>query len=102
MPNSEEFTNAELARGQQTIMETLGQMKEEASNQHHRLRNDLAPLLASTARNEERLKGQAKDITRIDKELEDVRADHKWLLRAIIGAYGAIALAVVGVLLGRV
>lgn len=95
------FTLEELARGQTGIADQLHEMREEHSKQHHRLRNDLAPLVAQVGRNEERIHSQGREIGALSKRTERIEDDYKWLLRAIIGAYGAIAVAVVGLLLTR-
>lgn len=109
MPDSQ-VTLGELARAQTAMVQQLHEMREEFTNQHHRLRNDFAPLLRAVATVEERSMAQAREIEDVKEAIRDdikpsikeVRDDHRWLLRAIIGAYGAIALAIIGVLFGKV
>lgn len=99
---SNDFSLQELARGQASISQQLYKMHEEILSGHARLRHDVANLQSVVAGNRERISAHGRELGRIDKDLDEIRSDHKWLLRAIIGAYGAIVLTIIGALFGKV
>lgn len=106
-------TIGEVTRGMAALSEQIHRLHEETLNQHHRVRNDMASAMGTiqadiksmsgdVKAHEERLRAQGKELNRLTEDVDEVRGDHKWLLRAIVGAYGAIALSVIGVLVTKV
>lgn len=97
----DEMSVGELGRGIAALSEQIHRLHEETMNQHHRLRNELSVVMGKTERHDERLFAQGREIGGIQRDLETIQSDNKKLLWAIIGAYGSVTLAVIGVLLAR-
>ena len=105
-------TIGEVTRGLAALSEQIHRLHEETSSQHHRVRNDFATAVG-TIHNDlktmggrveghnERLHAHGREIGAITKDIDDLRAAHAKLLWAVIGAYGSITLAVLGVVLSR-
>lgn len=98
---NEDFSVGELSRGISALSEQIHRLHEETMNQHHRLRNELAVVMGKTERHEERLFAQGREIGALTESVKTIEADNKKLLWAIIGAYGAVVLGVIGVLIAK-
>lgn len=102
MPESEEdFTLRELARGQNAVLNAIKDLDKEVTEGHNRLRHDVANLQVSVGAAHERDRAHDRDITNLGDLIRAVQGDHKWLIRAILGAYGAVVLTALGILLSR-
>lgn len=102
MSSADDYSLQELARGQNKISEQLAQLHIEITTGHSRLRHDVANLQVKSAANFERISAHGRELGAVNSDVSELRADNKRLLWAVIGAYGAILLAVMVALLGKV